>query len=107
MNLNMNQVRSLLKGIKEEATTASLTGALEGGHAVMAQVFNRCRQALVDAGDGGVTALFPEFSDKAAVDEIGVAAALLLRYVAAPAEEVGPAAEEARPPAEGTGPGRA
>lgn len=108
MSLNRTQVRSLLQGIKEEATTASLTGALEGGSRVMADFFNRCRQALIEGGDEGVGVLFGELPEQASVDEIGIAAALLLRYVAAAqGAETRPAGPEGLAPQADTGLARA
>lgn len=72
---------NLLREIKEVAMEASLTGSLAEGIGVMVEVYNRCLDTLAQQGDALVKSLFPVLSSRAHVDEVGVAAALLSRYI--------------------------
>lgn len=75
-------VYSVLREIKRVAMEGSLTGTLQGGTQLLAASYNRCLEILVGGGDALVSELFQPLSPQStSVDEVGVAAALLLGYL--------------------------
>lgn len=81
--IDKETMANLLLGIKQIAMEASLTRTpIKQGVRVMADVYNRCLNALKEQGDPLVMELFPTLSpETASVDEAGVAAGLLYRYI--------------------------
>lgn len=79
--MNREIMYGLLREIKEVSMEASLTGSFSEGIGVMVEVYNRCLDTLARQGDALVKNLFPVLSANAHVDEVGVAAALLSRYI--------------------------
>jgi len=80
VSLPSDRVLGLLAEVKSVATTASMTGSLDGGARTLVHFYNRC---LAAAGqeDPMLKELFPVLADDAGMDAVGVAAALLLGYL--------------------------
>lgn len=78
--LNRETVYGLLREIRSVAYEASLTGSLKKGGRVLVDVYNRCL-AAISQSDPLASELFPQLTAETSIDEIGVAAALLSRYV--------------------------
>lgn len=81
--MNKETIHGMLREIKTVAMESSLTGGLRKGTRILVDVYNRCLSALSEQ-DPTISKLFQPLSaeDGAVhVDEIGVAAALLSRYI--------------------------
>lgn len=80
--LNKETIHGMLREIKTVAMESSLTGGLRKGTRILVDVYNRCLAALSEE-DATISKLFQPLSTDEAVhvDEIGVAAALLSRYI--------------------------
>lgn len=81
--MNKETIYAMLREIKAVAVEASMTGALDKGSPMLIDVFNRCLASYKEI-DPKVSALFePIGAENGApnIDEIGVAAALLSRYI--------------------------
>lgn len=80
-DMNKDTIYALLREIKDVAMQASLTGAMRKGSGILIDTYNRCRSTLGEQ-DPVALDLFPELSrDSAGIDEVGLASALLSRYI--------------------------
>ena len=81
--LNRETIHGMLREIKSVAMQSSLTGGLKKGTRILIDVYNRCLSTLSEQ-DSTVSKLFQPLSTEDGavhVDEIGVAAALLSRFI--------------------------
>jgi hypothetical protein len=81
--MNKETIHGMLREIKSVAMQSSLTGGLKRGSRILVDVYNRCLSSLSEQ-DPTVSKLFQPLSTEEGavhIDEIGVAAALLSRYV--------------------------
>lgn len=74
-------IANLLLEIKRVASHASLTGSLRKGAPLMADVYNKCLDAVTASGDELARTIFPRLERETSIDEVGTAAALLAGYL--------------------------
>ncbi len=82
-NASRKMIARLLTEVKRIAAHASLTGSLEDGKQVMIDTYNKCLAALqlqpdTDFAEIAALGIFAELPRSASIDEVGVAAALLV-----------------------------
>ncbi|GGH87126.1 hypothetical protein JOD43_003863 [Pullulanibacillus pueri] len=81
--MNNETIYAMLREIKEVAMQSSLTGGLKKGSRILIDVYNRCLATITEEDEQAAKLFSPLATEPDAVhiDEIGVAAALLSRYV--------------------------
>ncbi|GAA0322677.1 hypothetical protein GCM10008967_11470 [Bacillus carboniphilus] len=78
--MSADRIYFMLREIKSIAMEASLTGGMKKGSKTLATMYNRCLETLRE-NDPAISTLFEPLTEDASVDEIGVSAALLSRYM--------------------------
>lgn len=78
--MSTERIYFMLREIKSIAMEASLTGGMKKGSKTLANMYNRCFETLRE-NDPSISTLFEPLNEDASVDEIGVSAALLSRYM--------------------------
>lgn len=78
--MSKDRIYFMLREIKSIAMEASLTGSMKKGSKTLAKMYNRCLEALSES-DPSISTLFEPLNEDVSVDEIGVSAALLSRYM--------------------------
>ncbi|HBK85433.1 MAG TPA: hypothetical protein DDZ53_05320 [Firmicutes bacterium] len=79
-------IARLLTEVKRIAGNASLTGSLEDGKQVLINTYNKCLEALQSLPDADLAqvrelGIFAELPRNASIDEVGVAAGLLVSII--------------------------
>lgn len=78
--IGTDRIYAMLREVKSISMEVSLTRGLQKGSKTLADVYNRCLTELSEQ-DPSISTLFLPLKDDVSVDEIGVSAALLSRYV--------------------------
>ncbi|MGV3464989.1 MAG: hypothetical protein ACO1OT_06830 [Heyndrickxia sp.] len=79
-NIGTDRIYAMLREVKSLSMEISLTEGLQMGSKTLADVYNRCLTELSE-DDPAISTLFLPLKDDVSVDEIGVSAALLSRYM--------------------------
>jgi hypothetical protein len=78
--IGTDRIYAMLREVKSLAMEISLTEGLQMGSKTLADVYNRCLTELSE-DDPAISILFSLLEDNVSVDEIGVSAALLSKYM--------------------------